>query len=207
VKRFFGLACVVIAGCSGSFFKSSTPPQSIYQLSAHGTAAAVEMPFDLAVLKPRVRTGLDTDRIAALYADRRLDFFANARWSGPLEDVVQDLALQAFREQGNLHSLHTDGSAFGSGYWLEIEIVDFQAEYPGSSSGEGGVPPIVHVHLLARVGSAAERHLLGRIEADEHRAATENRLTAIVEAYNEAVDAALAKIVRDAMQALNTNPT
>jgi ABC-type uncharacterized transport system auxiliary subunit len=191
--------CGCATACTGSLFRSKAVPPSIYMLSAppgtnaasSGSAAApAPLAVGLAVLKPRVRAGLDTDRIAVLYPDRRLDYFADARWSGPLDDVVQDLAVQAFRNGARLQNVSSDASTFASGYWLEIEIADFQAEY--ASAGD---PPTINVRLLARVASAGDRNILGSFTAAARQTATDNRLTAIVDAYERAVNSALAEIV------------
>jgi ABC-type uncharacterized transport system auxiliary subunit len=191
--------CGWVTACTGSLFRSKVVPPSIYLLSAPpGTnaaassapAAAAPLAADLAVLKPRARAGLDTDRIAVLYPDRRLDYFADARWSGPLDDVVQDLAVQAFRNGARLQNVSSDASAFASGYWLEIEIADFQAEYASA-----GAPPTINVRLLARVASAGDRNILGSFTAGARQTATDNRLTAIVDAYERAVNSALVEIV------------
>lgn len=195
---------LAVAGCTGSLFKSNAPPPTQYQLTASPASSQVDIPVDLAVLTPRVRPGLDTDLIAALYSDRRLDYFAGARWSGPLDEVVQDLALQAFRARAKLKSLHTDESAFASGYWLELEVADFQAEYARSRAAGPGAPPVAHVHLLGRVGGSVDRRLLGQFEADERAPAADNRLAAIVEACNQAADAALAKIVEGTAETIAT---
>jgi len=203
------LALALALAACGSLFQSKVPPTSTYLLSVKtGAAVGAEVPVDLAVLKPQVRTGLDTDLIAALYPDRRLDYFAQARWSGPLDEVVHDLALQAFRAHANLRTVQAEASVFGSGYWLEIDVADFQAEYPaGPGAGGPGTTgtgaPTIHVHLLGSVGAAADRRVLGRFEADVRQPAAENRLTAIVEAYNQAADTALAKIVADTTATLN----
>jgi cholesterol transport system auxiliary component len=188
-----------LAACTGSFFKSSAPATSTYLLSVKSApqAGAVAIPADLTVLMPRVRTGLDNDRIAALYPDRRLDYFAAARWSGPLDEVVQDLALQAFH--GRFRNVGTDTSAFNAGYWLELEVVDFQAEYTGTAADEG---PTAHVHLRARLGNGVDRRVLGEFEADGRQAATQNRLAAVVAAYEAAVQSALGEIVDKSTQTL-----
>jgi cholesterol transport system auxiliary component len=195
-----------VTACSGSFFQSKVVPPSIYLLSAPpGSAAAssasaaapAPIAANLAVLKPRVRAGLDTDRIAVLYPDRRLDYFADARWSGPLDDVVQDLAVQAFRNDARLQNVSSDASAFASGYWLEIEVADFQAEYASA-----GAAPTINVRLLARVASAGDRNILGSFTAAARQTAADNRLTAIVEAYERAVNSALAEIVGGTSRAL-----
>jgi len=196
-RLFYLMAVLAVTGCGGSFFQSHAPPQSVYVLSAKAAPSGPEVPVDLTVLKPLVRTGLDSEFIAALYPDRRLDYFAGARWSGRLDDVVRDLALQTFRVRANLRNVHAETSAFGSGYWLEIDVADFQAEYAAAEGTEGAAAPTVHVHLLARVGSSADRRVLGRLEAEERQPAADNRLTAIVEAYNQAAGTALARIVAD----------
>jgi cholesterol transport system auxiliary component len=199
--------CGWATACTGSLFRSKVVPPSIYLLSAPtgidaaassaSAAAPAPLAAELAVLKPRVRAGLDTDRIAVLYPDRRLDYFADARWSGPLDDVVQDLAVQAFRNGAGLQNVSSDASVFASGYWLEIEIADFQAEYPSL-----GAPPTINVRLLARVANAGDRNILGSFAAGVRQTATDNRLSAIVEAYEHAVNSALVEIVGDTSRTL-----
>jgi cholesterol transport system auxiliary component len=141
-----------------------------------------------------------------LYPDRRLSYVADARWSGPLDEVVQDLALQAFRVHANLRNVNADASSFGGSYWLEIEVADFQAEYPAGPGASGGIDsgaPTVHVRLLGVLGGSGDRRVLGHFEANERRAAAENRLGAIVEAYDQAADAALAHLVVETSAALS----
>ena len=206
----FALASVLgLAACGGALFQSKVPPPAVYQLTVKSAAApgalssVAEIPADLSILRPRVRTGLDNDRIAALYPDRRLDYLAGARWSGPLDEVLQDLALQAFRARANLRSVHAEQSAFAGGYLLTMDVVDFQAEY--SADAGGADAPTVHVRLLASLGGARDRRMIGRFEAEARRPAAANRVAAIVEAYDQAVAEALAHIVEDSVSALNAS--
>jgi ABC-type uncharacterized transport system auxiliary subunit len=217
----FVFGAIGLAACTGSLFQSKVKPPTIYLLSAGAassvpasTAAdggapdvpaarpapaprpALVAPVNLTVLKPRLRPGLETDRIAVLYPDRHLDYFADARWSGPLGEVIQDLAVQEFRSHANLARVSGDASVFGSAYWLEIEVADFQAEYTSAEA------PTVHVHFLARLGGSGDRRILGEFVANVQRPAAENRLTAIVDAYEHAADAALAQIAALADQTL-----
>src|ERR1700685_483802 len=201
------LALACSAPCTGSLFQSKAAPPTIYVLSAGPTPPAapsgdsapqLAIPLDLAILKPRLPTGLATDRIAVLYPDRHLDYFADARWSGPAGDVLQGLAVQEFlHSRRHWRTVSGDASVFASAYWLEIEVTDFQAEYTSASPA-----PTAHVHFLARIGGSGDRRLLGRFEADARQAATENRLTAIVDAYAHAAQAALAEIAVQADEAL-----
>jgi ABC-type uncharacterized transport system auxiliary subunit len=204
VKRMaLPLMMALLTACAGSLFKNKTAPPTMYLLSATPKSAAADSaiapaaPVDLSVLKLRVRAGLDTDRIAALYPDRHMDYFADVRWSGPLDEVLQDVAVQEFHLNPGLRNVSADASVFASTYWLEIEVVDFQAEYSAL-----GAAPTVHVHFLARVGNSADRHVLGRFEPDIRVAAADNRMTAIVDAYNRAADAAFAEIATGTAQTL-----
>jgi ABC-type uncharacterized transport system auxiliary subunit len=195
------LAFMCMTACSGSFFQSKAAPPTIYVLSPGAAAAdlgvAAAIPADLAVLKPRLRTGLESDRIAVLYPDRRLDYFADARWSGALGDVLQDFAVQEFHAHSHLRTVNGDASVFASSYWLEMEVTDFQAEY-ASAAG----PPAVHVHLLARIGNSGDRRILGQFEADARQPSAENRLGAIVDAYARAADSAFTAIAGRAEESL-----
>jgi ABC-type uncharacterized transport system auxiliary subunit len=196
------LAASALAACTGSIFKSKNAPPTVYLLTAavaspSGAATSGELPLDLAILKPKIRPGLESDRIAVLYPDRRLDYFADARWSGPLAEVLQDLALQEFHAHGSLRTVSGDSSVFASAYWLEIEVTDFQAEY-----AVGATAPSVRVQLLARIGSSGERRVVGQFAAGAARTAAENRLTSIVDAYARAADAAMSELVAHADEAL-----
>ena len=205
-------AAIFLAACTGSLFQSKVKPPTVYWLSAGtespapgapaaespaGGAPPGAIPADLTVLKPRLRPGLESDRIAVLYPDRHLDYFADARWSGPLGEVLEDLAVQEFRSHANLRSVRGDASVFGSAYWLEIEVADFQAEYTSAATA-----PTVHVHLLARLGGSGDRRILGQFMANAQQPAAENRLTAIVDAFAHAADAALTEIAAHADEAL-----
>ena len=194
----------VMLGCAGSLFKNKAAPPTMYLLSAAPKSPAADSvntsvtPADLAVLKLRVRAGLDTDRIAALYPDRRMEYFADVRWSGPLDEVLQDLAVQEFHLSPGLRNVSADASVFASTYWLEIEVADFQAEY-----SVAGAAPTVHVRFMARLGKSAERRVLGRFEPNVHEAAADKRMSAIVDAYNRAVTKALAEIAVGTAQTLS----
>jgi ABC-type uncharacterized transport system auxiliary subunit len=193
------LASVTLAACAGSLFKNKAAPPTMYMLGATRKTPAADSPggqppgenhpADLAVLRPRVRAGLDTDRIAALYPDRHMDYYADVRWSGPLDEVLQDLTVQQFHVNPGPLNVSADVSVFASTYWLEIEVMEFQAEY----SAAGG-PPTVHVHFQARLGNSGDRHVLARFEPDVREAAADNRMSAIVDAYNRAADQALSDI-------------
>lgn len=198
------LLLFLAGGCTGSLFQTKAAPPTMYLLSAGNASPAADsaaagsgLAVDLAILKPRVRAGLDTDRIAALYPDRRLDYFADARWSGPLDEVMLDLIVQVFHTRAGMRNVSGDASAFASAFWLEVTVTDFEAEYRDAAAA-----PTVRVHLQARIGSSAERRIIARFEADAEQPAGENRMTSIVAAYNQAANTALAQLAANCSAAL-----
>ena len=203
MRRLAAFACLLLlAACAGSLFKDKAVPPAVYLLSARAAAGTPgpQIPADLSILRPSVRTGLESDRVAALYPVRHLDYFADARWSGPLDRVIDDLAVQTFLRQANLRNVSADSSAFTSGYWLEIEVLDFQAEYAAAAEA-----PTVNVRVAARLGSGRDRRVLARFEASSRQSATDNRLTAIIAAYERAADATLEEIAGDVAGAIGNN--
>jgi ABC-type uncharacterized transport system auxiliary subunit len=118
--------------------------------------------------------------------------------------MLLELTLQAFRGAAALRNVDSDASAVPNGYWLELDLVDFQAEYADPRS-DAADAPTVHVHLVGRIGSAGDRRVLGQVDAEARQRAANNRLTQVVEAYNQAADQALAKIVVETAATLQRN--
>ena len=71
---------------------------------------------------------------------------------------------------------------------LQIEIRRFQAEYAGDAA------PVVHVQLLATLGHRNDRSVVASVSAESSVPATENRMQAVVAAFQSAVASALADL-------------
>jgi ABC-type uncharacterized transport system auxiliary subunit len=120
------------------------------------------------------------------------------RWSGPLDEVLQDLAVQTLHSDPGLPNVSAEESVFSSAYWLEIEVLDFQAEYSAPDTA-----PTVHVHILARMGKSTDRRMMRTFEPDVHETAAGNRMGAIVDAYNRAAGEAFKQIASGAASTIN----
>lgn len=195
-----------LAGCASGAFDSDLPYQQVYVISAPATAEAGEaLPADLTVALPIVRPGLDTDRIAVRYADRRLDYIAASRWSGNLDLVVQSLLIESLRNAARLRTVQGDISPFGARYVLQTELTDFQAEY----AVEGATPEI-HVAFVATIGRIADSAPLATFSATGRAPAASNNLNAIVaafeKAYQEAAQVAVQRTLFAIAQAEAANP-
>ncbi len=178
-----------VAGCSG--FHSNESATQVYTLDpvfAASKAAAPDTAANLQLLRPLVAPGLDTERIALRRSEQRLDYYAASRWPEPLPEFLQSLAVEALRATGKYRTVQANGAAFASDQVLQIEIRRFQAEYAGDG------PPTVHVQLLATLGQRADRKVLASVSADSSVPAVENRMQAVVAAFQKATAAALSEL-------------
>ena len=181
---------LVLAGCAS--FHSDQPPTQVYTLDPVFSASKLEAGSNAAalqVLRPRAAPGLDTERIALRRSAQRLDYYAASRWPAPLPEFLQSLAIDALRASGKFRAVQPDTSAFAADELLQIEIRRCQAEY--ASDG----PPVVRLQLLATLGRRSDRAVVASVGAESSVAATENRMEAVVAAFQSAVTAALTELV------------
>ena len=204
---FCVVAALATAGCASGAFNSERPVSQLYQISATEpfvppeSLAATVLPVDLAVARPLPRPGLDTERIAVRYADRRFDYYAAARWGAEAADVVQDLLIDSMRASGGLRTVHGHLSSFSSQYVLETELRDFQAEY----AREGDLPT-VRVTLVCTVGRVRDRAALATFTSSAAVRADDNSQRAVVAAFENAYREVGAKVVTETLAALASAP-
>jgi cholesterol transport system auxiliary component len=190
--RARGLVAVLLlfsAGCSG--LHSNQPAMQVYTLDPVFTQAKPEAGANattLQVLRPQAAPGLDTDRIALRRSAQRLDYYAASRWPAPLPEFLQSLAIEALRASGKFRTVQADSATFVSDQVLQIEIRRCQAEYAGDGA------PSVHVQLLATLGRRSDRAVVASISAESSVAAAENRMQAVIAAFQSATTAALADL-------------
>lgn len=187
------------AGCVSGAFDSEIPQRGVYVISAPAPTPSDSAPLavDLNVARPIARPGLDTDRIAVLNADRRLDYYAGGRWGAEADLVVQDLLVESLRNTGRLRMVQGDLSAISAEYVLQTELNDFQAEYAA-----GGGDPIVRVTLVCTLGRVKDRRSLAVFTAAATAPASNNTLTAVVAAFESAYRQAATTAVNETLAAL-----
>ncbi len=185
-------AAMLASACVG--FHSEQAPVQVYNLeprfdeaaaAARETAAA----STLRVLRPLAAPGLDTAGIALTRDGQRLDYYAASRWPAPLPQLVQSLAVDALRASGKFRSVQPDSSAFATDLVLQLEVRRCQAVYRGDG------PPVVQVQLLATFGRRGEPGKLATVSADSSVPAAENRMQAVVAAFQSAAGSALTELV------------
>jgi ABC-type uncharacterized transport system auxiliary subunit len=177
---------LALSGCS-NLLHSDAPALQLYVLQSpalpaqNATAVA-----SLRVARPLPGPGLNTDRIALLQADNRLDYYAGSRWSAPLPEVVAGLELTAFQGDANLGAVVDDRSSFNADYLLQTSIERFAAEYATPSAA-----PLVKVELHCLLIRRSDGALMGSFALSENQQAQENRMASVVAAFSAAADRAI----------------
>jgi cholesterol transport system auxiliary component len=173
------LAC---AACSGSLLETDLAVPALYVLqaapAAQSTVAATQANVSIGL--PAFAPGLDTERIAVLKG-RQLDYYRAVRWGGKASDVVQTLIVDSLEAQKLFRAVTTEQARVASDYVLDVAVRDFQSEYAGS-----GRAPTVHVTITGRLIRIVDRQLVDTFVAEATQAANDDRLSAVVAAFEAA---------------------
>ena len=193
------MALLALGGCSGLLSSRSAAPVS-YVLrpaiaaDAVSGAAASSGPMSapsLQVQRVAAAPGYSRDEILLTQPDRRLDVFAASRWPDALPVVVERLVVDALRQHGRWSVVHDAAAPFAADQLLRVTVRRFDAEY----TSVGG-PPTVRVVLDATLARRGDRAVLAAFTVEASSAAGEERMSAIVAAFERATGEALSALTR-----------
>jgi len=185
------LAGCTLAGCV-SGLRSNVPAQQTYLLNAAPGTAPTDMPVahqSLQVLAPTAAPGLGTDAIAVLRPGGRLDYYLGARWAAAAPAMLQTLTIDALRPAGRFSLVEADSGPFPADYVLGLELRHFEAQYQDDG------PPTIHVTLIASIGRRSAGEPAASVIADSTIKAQDNRMQAVVAAFEQATGEALRRVL------------
>lgn len=201
LRPLAALLCLAPAACT-SLFHSNAPAEQTYYLRPPASApaaatplAAARIPISLRVGHPLADPGLETPHIILVQADHRLNFYSGSRWAAPLADVVDALAVQTLRASGDWSSVEDSTSPFPSNYLLQIAVRRFEADYTA-----GGAAPTVYVVLDCILGRREGRDVVATFVVSGSAAAADNRMSAVVAAFEQAAGSALTSLAQQTAQ-------
>jgi len=184
----------LLGGCSGLTSQSSVPV--MYQLraasparpgdAASGPGAAARYDVAVRVERAIARPGYDTDRILVLRPGLQLDWYASSRWAGPLPDVVTGLVQDTLRASGSYLAVNDAAAPLQSDYALRISIRRFEADYSADSGA-----PTVQVAFDCTLGRRSDRGVVATFSAEASVPAADDRMTAVIAAFDAATATAL----------------
>lgn len=182
---------MTLSGCISLFPKSN--PSGLYRFG-HDTAAASMTPTEksFGVFKtPTVFTrAAMSDRLLSV-TNGEAAYIADARWVSPAIVLFDEATARAFEADDSKARLVTRGETIKAVMALRLEVRSFEVDYVDGPKA----PPEVVVEVRAVMTRSNDRALLGDKIFVARVKASENRLSAIVPAYDKANSQVLSEIV------------
>jgi ABC-type uncharacterized transport system auxiliary subunit len=185
-------ASLPLAACSGVFESDLAAPQSyVLRLPPAPVPEPNNDAGSVRVQRPDASPGLESERIALVRSGQRFDFYAASRWAAPAPDVIESVMIDTLRGTGTFKAVFDDSAPFAPRYSLRCTLRRFEADY---TKGDGA--PTVFVALDCTLGRHRDRELLASFTAAGSAAAREDRLNAVVAAFETATAAAMGELAR-----------
>ena len=185
------LAAVSLGGCFSLFPKAE--PSLLYRLGA--TAPAPPPPSAPVKTVDVIRARIEFNRAAA--TDRILTvtggqaaYIAGSRWVSPAPVLFEEALDRAFANSPTAPRLSEIGGASGAVAVLRLTVDNFETRYDNGPE----TAPTVLVRVRAELMHNRTRELIGYKVFEGRANATENRVSAIVQAYDTATNQALAEL-------------
>ena len=185
-------SAAALASCVTVFPESE--PAQLYRF---GTAAA---PLDdvappaghVGVLKSQTgfARAISGDKILTITGDKAA-YIAEARWVAPASVLFDEAVAHAFDENSGSARLVVRGEASRSAYRLRLDVRSFEAVY---DQGQRRAPTIV-VRMRAVLTHTSDRALAGEQLFEVRVKADTNRVSSIVDAFDEATAEAVSQLV------------
>lgn len=183
------LAALCLSGCVSLLPKEKPAQLYRFTTSAPETATPVRPGARVAVFRAggafqREAAG---DRILTITGERAA-YIADSRWIAPADVLFDQAVTAAFENSGGRVRLVSRGEPVSSDYALRLDVRNFETDYAGG-------PPTVLVRVRGVITRDQTRTPVAEQVFEARVPARENRVSAIVAAYGQAVAKVLADVV------------
>lgn len=192
---------LLLGGCTGNLLQSDAKAPDTFRLGVAAStlatpASLVPAPAGLAiaVARPRAATALDTDRIAVQSAGNRFEYYADARWAESAPQMLQQNLVNALAATAQFTGgVMTAPARVPTELLLDLELRRFEVVTTGADAAASGAAPVVHVQVQASLVDSRRAARVTSFVSEASVPAAENRLQAVVAAF----DRANAQVVND----------
>ncbi len=181
-----------LSACISLFPKDD--PSQLYRFdgapAAQQTPAPAGEPFGVLRLGGGFAQAAAGDRLLTIDSGR-VAYIANTRWVSPAVVLFGEALHRAFDANTGPARLISRGETAKADYTLRVDVTRFETVY---DEGQKEAPKIVVALRVSLVG--AERTVAGSKLIEAQVRAGDNRVSAIVEAYDQAVGQVLGELVQ-----------
>lgn len=196
------LVAAGLAGCVEIPAVTEAPPR-LYVLTPKSTypESLPRVGWQLLVETPVSPAGLSTARIALQDSPIELRYFELANWIDYAPKMVQALIIESFENSGKIVSVGREQIGLRSDFLLKTELREFQAEYEDrfpvdtKELGPNAPAPWAHVRLNVKLVKMPQREIVAQQTFERRIRAEENRMRAIIDAFDDALGKTLKAVV------------
>jgi cholesterol transport system auxiliary component len=193
-----GACALTLSGCISLLPKSK--PAQLYRFGQTATAEAPRAPSPgeaqatggVGVFRANGTFARESasDRLLTITGEKAA-YVAGARWVAPATVLFDQAVLSAFDAAPGKVRLLARGEATKSAYALRLDVRNFEAHY---DSGPSAAPTVV-VRVRAVLSRQQDSALVGETIFEASVRARDNRVGAIIEAYDKALAEVLSELV------------
>jgi len=186
-----GVSALALSACVSLLPK--TNPAHLYRFGQPMAADAVNTPMgQVAVFRANASFQRESagDRLLTL-TNGKAAYVADTRWVAPAAVLWDEAVVAAFDADPGPVRLLARGEAGSAAYVMRLDVRNFEAHY---DQGPKAAPTVV-VRVRAALTSAKGQGLIGEKLFEKRVTASDNRVTAIVPAYDRAVAEVLAEVI------------
>jgi cholesterol transport system auxiliary component len=196
VRKLRAGLCVLLlmglAGCISLFPK--VPPVQLYRFGVSPPAGAPAPESGRIVYVQRSMTGFTSpaagDRMLTVDGDQTA-YIAGARWASSATELFDEAETQAFEAAGGPVRLLRAGDPASPQANLRLDVQTFEVRY---LAGPNAAPTVV-IEVHALLVSVNDRKVLGDETFESQAQASDNRVSAIVQAFDGATNDLLGKVI------------
>ncbi len=199
IKTYIALfsTTFLLAGC----LTSNVPAPTLYVLNPQNIEAINQSSSSVSMIieRPSVSSGLNTDRIALIKNNgRELDYFAEARWNGQLDKIIQDFMIESFENNYDIIEVDTSSRHQKADYMVVTKVRDFQAEYRDSINS----PPTIKVTTISSLLKLPDRKPVNRIIKTKEKQLQVNSMQGIIFGLEDLLQQSSSEILTEISQGL-----
>jgi cholesterol transport system auxiliary component len=176
------------AACSGGLLGGGSGP-SLYSLTAlpDFPPNLPELKSQLLIEMPDSSDALNSRKIALRRNSLSFDYFADSNWTDNAPAMVQTLLVDSFAHSGRAPAVARDTLSLRGDFMLRSELRHFEADYAGAA----GDLPVVRIELGLMLVRLPDRSVIGSRAVTAAAKPGENRVPAIVAAFDQAMHEAI----------------
>ena len=196
MRRGWAPSAVAVFLCGCVSLLPKAPPAQLYRFGANalplaGPSSPRPAQFAVKTLPLSFDRAAAGDQILTIAGDQAA-YIKGARWLVGASTLFEQALSRAFAADHGPARLAATGENVRPDYLLKLSVRSFETRYVDGTSA----PPTVVVEFDAALSRPGDRSLVGERRFSAASRASENRVGAIVSAYNAAVATTLSALVR-----------